>query len=1114
MRATVRLWLSTVAVVTVGTVGLMCASSVLAVGPWWQLGTGSRPAVLPSEPGQTGELFVTAENLGDGTLDGVAFPVTFTDTLPAGLEATAIVANERQPHAPFEFGTGSHPFLPCAPLPQLSCELNTTLLPYDTVELRIDVRVKQGAHSGELNSVSVSGGNIAATSIQRALSFGEEPTPFAVEDFRSRFEEEGGGLDTRAGSHPFQMTTTVALNQATDVFPLSREEPNVEAAAMARDVITKFPPGFIGDPGVLPTCSLAKFLVKFNYNENLCPADTAIGIAAVTVNESHGFGQITFTVPLFNLEPYYGEPARFGFFIPNSEVPVLLDASLRSGAGEGALPGESEDYGINVDSTEITQTASLLSARVTVWGVPGDPRHDAFRGWGCLQQTRGAAIHAPCVASQESKPPAFLTLPTSCAGPLQFSVQADSWTNPGAFADFLPSEPQSTLEGCNRLPFSPTIEASPTTRSASSPSGLDFNLDFHNEGLTNAEGLVQSELKDTTVTLPEGFTIDPSAGVGLAGCTRADYAHETVSSTPGAGCPNESKLGTVEIHTPVLSSAIHGSLFIAQPYENPFGSLVALYIVAKNPETGILVKLAGRVTPNPVTGQLVTTFENTPQLPFDHFNFHFREGQQAPLITPSTCGTYTTTAQLTPWSEPTAALTDTSSFEVTTGAGGGPCPSGGAPPFNPGIVSGTINNSAGSYSPFYLHLTRTDAEQEISGFSTNLPSGLTGDLTGIPFCPEADIQAARHKSGVQEEAQPSCPEASRIGRTLVGTGVGAVLAYVPGKLYLAGPFHGAPFSILSVTSAVVGPFDLGTVVLRFGLTIDPYTARVSVTPTSSEPIPTIIRGIITHVRDIRVYVDRPHFTLNPTSCNPLRISSTLDSPSGASSTVGSPFQAANCQALGFRPIFKVSTTGRIVKKSASLHVALTYPTQGAQANISQVKVDLPRQLPSKLPTLQQACPAHVFNTNPAQCSTASRVGYAKATTPLIPVPLEGPAYFVSHGGEAFPNLIIVLQGYGVTIDLVGDTFINEHTNITSSTFKTIPDQPVGSFELTLPQGKYSALAAPTPLCGKKLTMPTSFTAQNGMVFKQTTPITITNCPKTKKAKHKAKKASRHRTKRK
>jgi hypothetical protein len=551
----------------------------------------------------------------------------------------------------------------------------------------------------------------------------------------------------------------------------------------------------------------------------------------------------------------------------------------------------------------------------------------------------------------------------------------------------------------------------------------------------------------------------------------------------------------------------------------------------------VLIKLAGKVTPNPVTGQLVTTFDNTPQLPFSHFNFHFREGAQAPLISPSTCGTYETKAALTPWSDPASVLTDTSAFTITSGVGGGPCPAGGVPPFSPGIQAGLLNNNAGSFSPFYLRLTRTDAEQQISGFSTDLPSGLTGDLSGIPFCPEANIALARTKTGAQEEASSSCPAASQVGHTLVGTGVGAVLAYVPGKIYLAGPYNGDPFSLVAVTSAKVGPFDLGTVVLRFALRIDPYTARVSVDPTASEPIPTIIDGIVTHVRDIRVYIDRSNFTLNPTSCEPLKIASTLTAHEGASATITSPFQAASCANLKFEPKFAVSTSGKTSKANgASLTVKLTYPStpQGSQANIKKVKVELPTQLPSRLTTLQKACTAKQFDANPAGCPAESVIGHARAVTPLIPVALEGPAYFVSNGGEAFPNLIMVLQGYGVTIDLVGDTFISK-AGITSSTFKAVPDQPVGSFELTLPQGRFSALTANGNLCAltrtvtrskrvtrhvhghrRKVTvkvkkavaaplqMPTEFVAQNGAEIHKITPIAVTGCARAKPAKVKKK----------
>jgi hypothetical protein len=1096
----------------IGVVGIMAwgASPSLAAAPWWQLTSGSRPSYLPSRPGETGEIVATAENLGDADLSGSAGgSIVLADTLPPGLEATAIVGSEPNPNAdPQEFIP-----LECS-LAKLSCSFNGTLVPYDTLEVRITVKVKPGARSGEPNTIRASGGEAPAASLSQPVTLSESPTPFGVEEFSTRFEEEGGGLDTAAGSHPFQMTTIVAVNQGPDTEPLA-SKPRVHPAGLAKDIFTKFPVGFIGNPTPVPPCSLSDFFTEeagsgVNPEQNNCSAKSAVGVASVTIFEPSFVLYSTFIVPLFLVESYFGEPARFGFDIPLGGAPVLLDASLRSGAGEGAVPGESEDYGIDVNSTNITQTAGLLNARVTVWGTPGDPRHDNSRGWSCLFETRSAPVHGPCEHSEQPHPPALLTLPTSCSGPLQASVEADSWEEPRRRTDRLPAEAAPALEGCNQLPFAPKMDASPTTNSASSASGLDVNLNFHDEGLLSEEGLAQSHLKDTVVTLPEGFTVNPSSGVGLSGCTSADYARETLTSAPGAGCPDSSKLGTVEITTPVLAAAIHGSLFIAQPHENPFDSLIALYIVARNPETGIFFKLAGKVTPNPVTGQLVTTFANNPQLPFSHFNFHFREGQQAPLITPATCGTYTTQAVLTPWSEPLAPLTETSSFNITSGVGGGPCPSGGVPPFHPGIQSGMQNNNAGSPSPFYLHLMRTDGEQYISGFSTDLPTGLTGSLSGIPFCPEADIEAARHKTGAQEEASPSCPAASQVGHTLVGTGVGAVLAYVPGKVYLAGPFHGAPFSLVSVTSAVVGPFDLGTVVLRFGLSIDPYTAKVSVSPSSSEPIPTIIDGIVTHVRDIRVYIERPGgapFTLNPTSCAPTTIASTLNSSLGASATVTSPFQAASCANLKFAPKFAASTSAKTSKANgASLHVDLTYPSapQGTYADIAKVKVELPKQLPSRLTTLQKACTAAQFEANPAGCPTQSVIGHAKAVVPNIPVALEGPVYFVSHGGEAFPSLEVVLQGYGVTIDLVGSTFISK-TGITSTTFKAVPDNPVSSFELTLPEGPYSALAANGNLCKQKLMIPADFTAQNGMQADYKTAVKVTGCPKS----HKSKKARKH-----
>jgi hypothetical protein len=1075
----------------------LASTSLMAIGatpalaqpsPWWHLTTNLRPANL--QPDSEGTIGVQATNLGDSATSGA---VTVVDTLPAGVTAQNVhfTASPR-------FGKDINFAADCETLPgSVRCtypEALPAINPYEVVEMQIGVQVAANAASGGENQVEVSGGGAPGASLSRPWTVQSGTTSFGVEDFELVPEEEGGTLDTRAGSHPFQLSSTIILNQTADL----KKPP-----ALVKDLQFKLPAGLVGNATVLPQCSEQDFGTIIGGAINLCPENTVAGAVVITVDEPAAVGLLTTAVPLFNLAPSHGEPARFGFDVVSA--PVTLDTSVRSGPGE--------DYGITVTASNLTQLVNPVSTQVTFWGTPGDPRHDQSRGWGCIagEYWIGAGSAPPCLLLDQGDPPPLLTLPTNCTSPFNPIVEGDSWptkaTPQGITFSAVPyalkdssGNPLGGLTGCNQVPFTPTMSAEPTTESASSPSGLDFNLNFEEEGLAkNANGLAQSQLEDTSVTLPEGFTINPSAGVGLGGCTQADYANETIESASGAGCPNDSKLGTVEIETPLLTQKILGSIFVAQPYENPSGSLVALYIVAKSPETGVLIKLAGKVVPDPVTGRLVTTFENNPQLPFDHFNFHFREGQQAPLVSPPTCGTFAAQALLTPWSEPASALTDTSSFTITKGAEGGTCPAGGAPPFHPHIEAGTQNNNAGTFSPLYVHLTRTDAEQEISSFSTDLPSGLTGDLVGIPLCPEANIALAKTKTGGREETEPSCPGTSQIGHTLVGTGVGAVLAYVPGKLYLAGPYNGDPFSIVSVTSAVVGPFDLGTVVIRFGLRIDPITAQASVDPSASEPIPTIIKGIVTHVRDIRVYVDRANFTLNPTSCTPTSISSTLGSSLGQNITAVSPFQAASCANLKFAPKFAVSTNGRTSKANgASLSVKLTYPTGalGNYANLARVKVDLPKQLPSRLTTLQKACTAAQFNANPAGCPAASIIGHAKAITPLIPVPLEGPAYFVSHGGEAFPSLIMVLQGYGVTIDLVGTTFISK-AGITSSTFKAVPDQPIGSFELTLPQGKFSALAANGNLCTSKLTMPTEFLGQNGAKINQSTKVSVTGCAKAK-----------------
>jgi hypothetical protein len=957
-------------------------------------------------------------------------------------------------------------------------------------------------------------------------------------------------LEISPGSFHIVPSTTQAAAHAdlTTSFDFAHE-PNGQTHDDVRTVVVRLPAGFDASNTAVPTCS---YLQLISGTETLpaCPVASQVGQISFEIVNPHGGAPAQFTVPLYNMEvTSFGVAGELGF------KTILFTQVL-------SIAARPDDLGLTATTPDIAKSEPR-NVSVTVWGVPASHAHDDQRGVTCGEGFEVPALchheiggGEPVEAGEPAKP--FLSNPTSCE-PHVAHIEADSWEEP---ANWTTAETEvGPIGECDRVPFEPSLEVQPTTTSAESPSGLEATIVVP-QAWENPQTLSTANLKDARVRLPVGFTINPSAGVGLGACSPAQYAAESASSLPGQGCPPESKIGSIVIETPLLKEKVEGAVYVATPYDNPFpepghpgGALLALYVVAKDPPRGIIVKAAGEVHPDPVTGQLVTTFLNNPQQPFSRFILRFRPGATAPLVSPPLCGSYGVSAALTPWSTPlTAHLVESQPFQISSGVREGACPSGGTPPFHPQAIAGATNNAAGTYSPFYLRVIRQDGEQELTRFSTVMPPGLTGNLTGIPFCPDSAIQAAREQSGAQAEAQPSCPVASKVGHSLVGAGVGTVLAQTPGSLYLAGPYHGAPLSLVSVTSAKVGPFDLGTVVIRFALRINPITAQVEVDATGSDPIPHIIKGIVVHVRDIRAYIDRPSFIKNPTSCERMQIANTVTGAGADPSNpadqqavnVASPFQAADCQALAFKPSFKASVTGKNSKVSgAGLTVKIAYPNapQGTQANIHAVKVELPKQLPSRLTTLQKACLASVFEANPASCPAASVVGHATAVTPILPVPLSGPAYFVSNGNARFPELIMVLQGYGITIDLHGETFIDKH-GITSSTFHQVPDQPVTSFELTLPQAANSALAANTNLCNLThttithktvrrkvhghtrrvrvsvrhttragLKMPTEITAQNGMVIHQATPIAVTGCPKStakKRAKHR--KAARHRKK--
>jgi hypothetical protein len=1104
-----------VAVLAFGVSPAFAESACSACKPWWHLTSGSRPSDL--QPESKGQVVVTVVNLGDADADGEANPIEVVDRLPAGLKALNI---KRSAVGDLDI------------LDPVKCSLSSTQLvecafagkmpPYLPMEIIIDVEALAGAAPGESNEVSVSGGGALGAHIARAVQIGEETTPFGVENYELVNENEGGTADTQAGSHPFQQTTTITLNQT-----LSSQNFGVTPAP-AKDLNFKWPAGLIGNPTPFPRCPLARFLAsEAMLDKTGCPADTAVGVAKVVISTTL-FEVGVFVVPLFNLEPAVGEPARLGF--KPGGVPVYIDASIRGG----------EDYGVTVSVHNVSEEVDFLSSEVTVWGVPGDPRHASWRGNSCLEANSSSAKppEVPCTLLEEQHPPPFLSLPTSCTGSSQSSMDVSSWTQPGMFVE--PREPfaMPALDGCNRLPFESALKLTPDGMAASTPTGLNVDTHVAQEEALNPTGLAPSDVRSITVALPEGVAINPAGGDGLQACSESQVgftgfqeylpgtrtptftprlpgsvdalaAGETEPLRPGVNfCQDASKIATAKIRTPLLPNAIEGAVYLATPAPNgeggmnPFNALVAMYIVAEDPVSGVLVKLPGQVALDPVTGRLVATFEDTPQAPFEDAELHFFGGDRAPLATPARCGSYTATATFAPWSGNEPSQLSSNPFEVLSGPDGGGCPEGGLP-FAPTLTAGTTSIQAGGFSPFTMTMSREDGQQNLQGITLKMPPGLSGVLTGVKLCGEAEANAG------------TCGAESLIGETVVSVGLGGDPYSVKGgKVYITGPYKGAPFGLSIVNPAVAGPFNLGEVVVRAKLEVNEETAAITVVTDTEGPyeIPTILDGIPLQIKHVNVTINRPGFIFNPSNCTPLAVTGSLQSTEGATDQLSVPFQVTNCAVLAFKPKLTAATTGKTSRANgASFNVKLGYPAGPYDANIARVKVELPKALPSRLTTLQKACTAAVFDANPAACPPASIVGHATATTPEIPVPLSGPAYFVSHGGEAFPSLIIVLQGYGVTVHLVGSTFIDK-AGITSSTFKTVPDAPVGTFELTLPQGPYSALAATGNFCKEKLAMPTEFVGQNGALIKTTTKIAVTGCAK-HKAKH-AKKARGHRRKRK
>ncbi len=683
--------------------------------------------------------------------------------------------------------------------------------------------------------------------------------------------------------------------------------------------------------------------------------------------------------------------------------------------------------------------------------------------------------------------------------PFQFAV--NSWEAPEQ--NVSEGVGVGPVTGCGLLDFGPTLSVAPETSHADTPSGLAAEVSLAQEGLLSPEGTSAGDLQDTTVTLPVGIAINPGQAAGLGAC---QYSQDGVEQEGPATCPSDSKVGHAEGETPLLRGKLEGEIYLLASNPPHLKLLVTLYA----PVYGIYVKAIGSLHLNETTGQVSATFSGTPPLPFSNLRLAFSGGAQAALSTPTECGLYQTDGIFTPWGAPFISDSpSTNIFPIESGTDGAACPP--TPlPFTPSMDAGATTDQAGGYTSFSMLLTRPDDQQRISSLQFKTPEGLLAMIATVPLCNNAQAEA------------DACPESSQVGHTVVEAGPGPYPLVVPqpgsppAPIYLTGPYEGAPFGLLIKVPLVVGPFVLETQVVRAKIEVDELTSRLTIT---TGAFPTILNGVPADLRAINAVIDRPGFMFNPTSCAPMSFSGTATSAEGATFPLESHFQMGSCRSLLFQPNLIVSTSGKTSRNDgASLDARIVYPTgnlganqASSQSNIQKVTVELPKQLPSRLTTLQKACTEAVFSANPASCPAASMVGYAKAITPVVPVPLMGPVYFVSNGQAKFPEVIIMLQGYGVTVELRGETFISK-TGITSTTIPRVPDVPIASFELYLPEGPNSALAANGDLCTSKLVMPTEFIGQNGAELRKNTPVTVTGCAKASKARRAraARTASHHR----
>jgi hypothetical protein len=1055
---------------------LVALPALASAAPAWRVVAQTNTTVAP---GDTTNFRVEVRNVGDTPAGGS--PMAFAGSVSSGLRVTAIAALSPRPSA-WSCFTGS------LPARTVSCSNNSdTVSPSERVLFQVTAQALGSEGAVETGTFTMAGGGAPSSSGVATTTVSSTLPGFGIDILDGATTADASGpISTQAGGHPYATTVSLALNTVHNPAPLIGDLWPIEAL---RDVVTDLPPGLVGNPSGLAQCTAAELANGVGTGpQPLCASSSQVGVATIRLNGNGGIFDAIGPLPVFNLVPPPGVPARFGFNALG--VLVTLDARVRSGS----------DYGLSIVASNTPEALPIAGTTVTFWGVPADASHDAERACPGEFAPWGAGPH--CTSSAPRA--AFLRNSTSCAPSpgspvddgLVTTMHVDSWAHPGRVgADGLPDLTDPAWKsasyvthqppgfpfpegawgahvlptGCDAVPFDPVLAGLPDAGAKpGAPAGFNFDVTLPQTDDPLTVGT--SDLRKAVVTLPLGVRVSPSAVNGRQACSSAQIA---VDSSVEPTCPDASRIGSVRIDTPLLPDPLEGAVYLAAQNDNPFNSLLAVYFVVHGP--GVIVKLAGHVEADPVTGQLTTTFDDNPQLPFSRLHLAFDGGPHAPLVLPQQCGSYTTTATLVGWNG------DSVPRASTFGVSGDAAECSGGTTFSPGFAAGTESPIAGSSSTFQLRLTRADRDQELKALTVEMPSGLTGRIASVELC------------GAAQASSGACPDGSRVGSVTVGAGAGPDPFYVTGgRAYLTGPYKGAPYGLAIVVPAKAGPFDLGTVVVRSALFVDKHTADVSVV---SDPLPTILQGIPLDVRDVRVSIDKDGFFLNPTSCAEKTIRGAIESTAGATAQVSSRFQAAECANLDFEPRLVLAVGGRghtARNRTTPLTATLTMPRG---ANLRFVRVVLPKAINARLTVIQDACTRAEFEADISKCDHA-RAGTAEAVTPLLRDPLTGSAYFVKNG-HGIPDLFVALRG-PIDFDLIGKVTIVRNTFLTN-TFDSVPDVPVTSFTLKLfGDRKNGSVGAAANLCAansRRQKAELDFKAQNGRTIERHQRLVIHGCSK-------------------